>query len=96
MIPVTLTVSATDNLDTDPSCKIIDVSSNEPVKGSGGRKTAPDWKITGDLTLNLRAERSGKGSGRIYTIKVRCTDFVGNTSERQVTVSVPHDKKKKK
>jgi len=96
MIPVTLTVSATDNCDLDPNCEIIDVSSNEPVNGLGDGDTAPDWEITGDLTLNLRAERSGKGSGRLYTITVRSKDYALNASEMQVTVSVPHGKGKKK
>ena len=39
---------------------------------------APDWEITGDLTLDLRAERSGSGTGREYTITVQCTDGTGN------------------
>ena len=54
----------------------------------------PDIPVTGNLTANLRAERSGIGSGRVYTITVRCTDYAGNNSEGQTTVSVPHDKRK--
>ena len=96
MIPVTLTVSALDNCDPQPSCQIIDVTSNEPENGLGDGDTAPDWEITGDLTLNLRAERSGKGSGRVYTITVMCTDAHGNSSKGTVNVTVPHDKGKKK
>ncbi|HET9433357.1 MAG TPA: T9SS type A sorting domain-containing protein, partial [Chitinophagaceae bacterium] len=50
---------------------------------------APDWEITGHNTVNLRAERSGKGSGRIYTITVECADGSGNktTSTTEVSVS---------
>ncbi|MBO0861640.1 MAG: hypothetical protein J2P21_24770 [Chloracidobacterium sp.] len=33
--------------------------SNGPVMGDGDGDTAPDWEITGALTLNLRAERRG-------------------------------------
>jgi hypothetical protein len=44
--------------------------------GDGG--TTPDWTITGDLTLNLRAERSDKGIGRTYTITVEGGDSSGN------------------
>ena len=40
-------------------CRIVSVTSNEAIN-------ATDWKITGDLTLNLRAERSNRGTGRIY------------------------------
>jgi hypothetical protein len=71
------------------------VSSNEPENGLGDGDTSPDWKITGNLTLNLRAERSGKGSGRIYTITVKCADADGNSSSGNVRVSVPHDQGKK-
>jgi hypothetical protein len=41
--------------------------------------------------LKLRAERSAKGPGRIYTITVECVDTAGNKSMRDVTVTVPHD-----
>lgn len=53
--------------------------------------TAIDWKITGDLSLELRGERTGSGTGRVYTITVACTDSSGNTSNSTVTVRVPHD-----
>ena len=45
--------------------------------------------ITGDLTLKLRAERLNKGTGRIYTITIVCTDAAGNEATKTVTVSVP-------
>jgi len=94
MAKVAVTAKATDNC-TTPVCKIISVMSNEPVNGLGDGDTAPDWIITGDLTVNLRAERSGIGSGRIYTVTVTCTDACGNSSVGNTTVTVPHDQKKK-
>ena len=78
-------------------CGVVEyrvVSSNEPVNGTGDGDTAPDWVITGNLTVDLRAERSGTGSGRVYTITVRCTDASGNSSTKTVTVTVPHDRRK--
>ena len=50
---------------------------------------APDWEITGALTLNLRAERAGGGSGRVYTITVESRDRADNSSTRTVEVRVP-------
>jgi hypothetical protein len=47
--------------------------------------------VTGALTLNLRAERSGTGSGRVYTIIVECVDDSGNASTAEVRVTVSHD-----
>jgi PKD repeat protein len=93
MIPVTVSVSVSDLCDESVTCRIVSVVSNEPENGLGDGNTAPDWEITGDLTVNLRAERSGKGSGRIYTITVQCADSSGNTSTRIVTVAVPHNGK---
>jgi hypothetical protein len=94
MISVNVNVVSSDICDPVPACKIASVSSNEPVNGLGDGDMAPDWEITGDQTLNLRAERSGMGSGRIYTITVACIDTSGNSTSRATTVSVPRDLRK--
>jgi hypothetical protein len=85
LMPVTVIAQAMDWCGPVTS-KIVDVSSNEPQDGS-----APDWIITGDLRLLLRAERSPHGNGRVYTITVRCTNASGNSSTGTVTVSVPRN-----
>jgi hypothetical protein len=95
MVAVKIGVVAVDLCGTVTS-KIVSVGSNELVNGLGDGDTSPDWQITGALTLNLRAERSGKGNGRVYTITIETADEVGNTSSGQVTVTVPHDKGKAK
>lgn len=46
--------------------------------------------------LQLRTERSGRGSGRTYTITIAATDISGNTSTAAVNITVPHDMAKKK
>jgi Subtilase family/HYR domain len=89
--PVTVSVDVSDICDAAPACQIVSVTSNEPVNGKGDGNTAPDWQITGDLTVDLRAERSGAGNGRVYTITVRCTDDSGNSSMKSMNVTVPHD-----
>jgi CSLREA domain-containing protein len=83
MIPVALSVSASDACGGPPSCRITAVASNEPASDPAG-----DWTITGPLTLNLRADRLGSGSGRIYAITVACTDAFANTSTATVGVTV--------
>lgn len=92
MVPVTVTVAVTDNCDPSvaQSCYIDSVVSNEPISGTGEGDTEPDWEITGSLTVNLRAERAGSGTGRIYTVFVRCTDNAGNSSGTATQVMVPH------
>jgi hypothetical protein len=91
MVAVKVSVSASD-AGSAVTCKIASVSSNEPVDGLGDGDTAPDWQITGNLTVDLRAERSGNGRGRIYTIVVECVDAAQNRSTKPVNVTVPHDR----
>jgi hypothetical protein len=85
LVPVKVVVQAVS--DSGPvTSRITSVQSNEPPTGR-----EPDWVITGDLSLLLRAERSGRGNGRVYTITVQCRDAAGNTSTGTATVTVPHD-----
>jgi len=42
----------------------------------------------------LRAERSGGGVGRIYSITATARDLAGNTTETTGTCVVPHDQRK--
>jgi hypothetical protein len=92
LVPVTISMTTQGN---DVSCKIVNVSSNQPINGTGDGNTSPDWIITGDLTLLLRAERAGNiKTDRVYTITVQCTDTFGNTATTTVTVTAPHDQGK--
>lgn len=84
MVDVTITVSATDNLDPQPLVRVFDVEANEAIGSE-------DTKVTGLLTLQLRADRNPQGSGRVYTVWVEAIDAAGNRSIGSVTVTVPHD-----
>jgi hypothetical protein len=94
MIPVSLVPAVQDAADSAPHSRIVSVTSNEPINGPGDGNTAPDFEITGDLTVNLRAERSGSGTGRIYTITIESRDASNNVSTATVNVVVPHDGRK--
>lgn len=83
MVPVNVTVNATDSCDSSTTAQITQVISSEPQG-----HFAPDWTITGPMSLNLRAERSGN-SNRVYTIYVDVADSSGNTSTTTTTVTVP-------
>jgi hypothetical protein len=61
----------------------------------GDHKYLPDAKDIGPGTLQLRAERNGKGDGRVYLIVVTATDKSGNLSFSSCTVVVPHSESKK-
>ena len=81
--------------DPGASCRIVSVISNEPDSGLGDGDTAGDIEITGDLTLRLRAERSGSGTGRTYTLVVECADAETNKTQQSVTVTVPKNQRGK-
>jgi 6-phosphogluconolactonase (cycloisomerase 2 family) len=70
-----------------PTCTLR-VASNEPVNND---QTSPDWVVLDAYHVELRAERSGAGTGRIYTITIGCTDTRGSSATQKTTVSVPHD-----
>lgn len=91
LVPVTLSPSLAGTCGT-ATFEIISVTSNEPTNALGDGETAPDWVVGAGLTLKLRAERSGAGPGRVYTVVVRGTDEAGNSATKTVTVSVPHDR----
>jgi len=92
-VDVTVNATVTDTCDV-ATWKIISVSSNEVAKGKAS-KSSSEWKITGAHTVELRAERDGKGSGRTYTITVQAKDVSGNVSApATVTVTVPHSQGK--
>lgn len=88
MVPVTIDYAVTDC--SAVTCT-LNVASNEPIDGLGDGDTSPDWQIIDAHHVLLRAERSGRGTGRVYTITVTCTDGANNTTVKTVTVLVPHN-----
>jgi hypothetical protein len=86
----------------DVEITITGVTSDEPAtgpatrrggKGEKGDETCPDAVIRDDGTVELRAERSSKGNGRVYTIHFTATDESGQSCDGTVFVCVPHDKR---
>jgi hypothetical protein len=91
MVDVAFDVDAENACELELSCTILQISCNEPVNANGDGNTEPDWVVGEDGSLKLRAERSGPGRGRVYTIRVRCEDANGVGDEASVEVMVPHD-----
>jgi low density lipoprotein receptor-related protein 5/6 len=102
LVPIDLTVTVTDDQDPEPGIALLSITSNESdqenayhvdydIDLSAGY-TFDDIYIDSSGKISLRAERSGKGDGRIYTITYQATDATGNVSTASVTVTVPHNR----
>jgi len=72
--------------------RITEIPSNEAVDGPGDGHSSPDWLIKAPHRALVRAERSGNGFGRIYTLQIEVSDMSQNTTTGTVTVVVPHDR----
>jgi hypothetical protein len=86
MVDVTVGYRAAD-FSGAPSCS-LSVASSESPNTVGDGNTSIDWVVIDARRVQLRSERSGVGSGRIYTITITCTDTAGNTSTAAGTVRV--------
>lgn len=92
MVNVTIGYRVTDNC--GPIVTKLKVASNEPINGTGDGDTAPDWQVLDEYHVLLRAERSGNGSGRTYTVTITTTDSANQSSSRDVLIKVPKNAKK--
>ena len=80
-------------LDIDAVGRIISIYSDEPedAQGKGDGKTTDDIIILGNSSFKVRAEKEGKGNGRVYGVSFEVTDPAGNTTLETCYVGVPHD-----
>jgi len=91
MRDVAISYTATDTCPGTVNCSITNITSNEPVNGTGDGDTSPDWEFVDNHNVRLRAEHAGGSTGRIYTITVTCTDAAGNAATKTVEVHVGHN-----
>jgi hypothetical protein len=86
MRTIAITASASDNCGTA-------AWSLSSITGNDGA-TSDDWSYTANTapgSVDLRAERTGAGSGRTYTLSFTASDGHDNTTTATCYVSVPHD-----
>ncbi len=78
--------------DGDPvTIEVTGITQDEPVDGPG-RNHDPDGGGVGTATPEVRAERDGRGDGRVYVVSFVADDGRGGTSPGSVSVCVPHDR----
>jgi hypothetical protein len=92
LVQITATITVTDKCDPNPTVRLVSIKSNEPDNGLGDGDQPNDIQAifgVDDRTFLLRSERSGGGSGRVYTVTYEASDATGNKTTRQATVTVP-------
>lgn len=94
LVRIDIDLTVVDDFDPSPAV-VLEVTSSEPEDGLGDGDTAPDIIVEDLDTVFLRAERSGKGLGRVYTLTYTATDAVGNQSTLSISIFVPHDSGKR-
>lgn len=89
---VNIAINGVTDPDGDPIAIVITgITQDEPVDGKSDGHTAPDGAGVGSPTASVRAERSGKGNGRVYAISFSATDGAGSC-QSMVKVGVPKKK----
>ena len=96
MVPITATITVSDDTDQQPTVKLLSIESSEPDGGTGQGDQPNDIQNaefgTDDRGFSVRAERRGSGTGRIYTVKYEARDATGNAVIVTKQVVVPHDR----
>jgi len=89
VVPINVSVPISDSLSGSAGFMLNSVTSNGPDSRQGDIQ---GFVIgTASTVGQLRAERLGSGSGRIYTFTYTGMDRAGNSATCNTSVSVPHD-----
>src|SRR6266850_631478 len=97
LVQITATLEASDNCDANPAVTLESITSNELDNGAGDGDQPNDIQAVGGgpipfgtyvRSFLLRAERSGMGTGRVYTVNYMVRDASGNQSLTSAHVSV--------
>ena len=88
LVRITPSVAASDLCDAAPTVT-LSVASSEPDEGLGDGDTGGDIVVHSPTDVELRAERSGAGNGRTYTLTWTATDAAGNAATATRVVTVP-------
>jgi hypothetical protein len=97
LVPVNIAGQVRDLCDPNPQVALVSVTSSEPddAPGTGDGNTTGDIAGadlgTADTDVDLRAERNGSGTGRVYQMTYRAVDASGNSTPAFAVVTVPHD-----
>jgi hypothetical protein len=89
LVPVTVAVTVSDDTDPNPAVTLVSITGDD--SGNVAKDIAGAALGTDDRSFELRAQRSGSGTGRTYTITYGAKDASGNSTTARTAVTVPHD-----
>jgi hypothetical protein len=89
LAPIIVSVNMSDSLSGPAGFNLVSVTSNEPDSGHGDIQGFAVG--TPSTSGQLRAQRLGSVSARIYTFTYNGADRAGNSASCTTTVAVPHD-----
>ena len=72
--------------------RIDGILQSEPTEGTGDGDTCPDGQGIGTSTAQIRSERSGDGSGRVYSLRFTAQTDSGGSCQGSVNVCVQHSR----
>jgi len=90
LVPVEI-VGVTDPDGDQVTITVTGVTQDEPLNVQADGSTCPDAVIANG-SAQVRAERSGRGNGRVYVISFTANDGRGGSCDGAVAVCVPHDR----
>lgn len=91
MVEIIPSWTVSDECDTEPNVSLVGIVSSEDGNTIGDGQTSDDIEIGDDGSIYVRAERSGPGIGRIYTLTYQAVDDSGNVTAGSATVAIPHE-----
>jgi len=91
MVEIHPSWEGSDNCDEWPDVSLVSITTNEDAETKGSGHTIGDIWVDANDGIQLRAERGGKGTGRVYTITYQAIDDSNNVTIDSAAVTVPHD-----
>ena len=91
MIEITPAWTVSDICDESPEVLLVSITMNEGVDVINDWYANDNVQVSGNDSIYLRAQRSGAGDDRLYTITYKAMDDSGNVTVQSATAIVPHD-----
>ncbi len=84
IVPITATITVTDNYDPAPDIQLVSITANEAKAATDVQGATLN---TDDRSFSLKAAHTTTAVARIYTVTYSATDASGNTSTATATVT---------